>query len=80
MKPFLYRLLWISFLIVLICLLFTFGQRTSTKAAKKDAMKKRAHEAAVKEANFNSGSMKNRPETLTDKITKRVKSHLKSQK
>jgi hypothetical protein len=72
----------LSFHFILLLLLFSLlqfsdSQKTATKSAKKDALKKKAHEAAMKEAKKNSASLKTRKQTMSDKIHQTVKDNIK---
>ena len=73
----LFSIRFLTVLIFFVLLINSQGQKTSTKAARKDAMKKKAHEAAMKEAQKNTATLKNRKETVSDKIHKTVKDHTK---
>ena len=72
----------LNFLVILVLLLFSLlpfsvSQKTATKSAKKDALKKKAHEAAMMEAKKNSATQKNRKRTMSDKIHQTVKDNIK---
>ena len=53
-------------------------QKTATKSSKKEAIKKKRHEAALNEAKNIKTQNKDRKETVSDKIEKTIKSHLKN--
>ena len=66
------------FKLVLILCLFSvclLSQKTITKAAKRDAIKKRQHERFMQDAKKEVHKIKDRGETITDRITKTVHSH-----
>ena len=56
------------------------GQKTVTKAAKKEAIKKRKHEEAMRKAKVETQKIKDRKETNSDKIKKMVDDHMRNAK
>lgn len=66
------------FFLILCTLLVTFSsQKTVTRQAKRDAIKRRQHEKAMEEAKLEKKNRNNKaaPETLSDRIAKTVHSH-----
>ena len=77
----------ISYLFLFACLLFVMlgdinGQKTVTKAARKEAMKKRKHDEIIRKAKTETSKIKerNRKETKSDKIKKLVNEHMNTAK
>ena len=78
------QLLFISFFLFVSLLLqdLGYGQKTVTKAAKKEAIKRRKHEEALRKAMSETQKIKdrNRKETKSNKIKKLVDEHMKNAK